>query len=67
MKFKTNAKCGGCSAAIIDKLSNIAPAEYWSVDLSSPDKVLTYSGNDPVDAEAVMQAVRDAGFQIELL
>ena len=40
MKFKTNAKCGGCVAAIGAKLNKLVKEDEWSVDLKSPDKVL---------------------------
>lgn len=39
MKFKTNAKCGGCVAAIGAKLNKLVKEDEWSVDLKSPDKV----------------------------
>jgi len=63
MKFKTNAKCAGCEAAIRMKLNGVLPESDWSLDLDSPDKVLTVKGDVP--AAAIMSAVEDAGFRIE--
>lgn len=63
MKFKTNAKCGGCEAAIRMKLNGVLPESNWNLDLNSPDKVLTVNGE--VSASAIIEAVKDAGFQIE--
>lgn len=63
MKFKTTAKCGGCEAAMRMKLQDVVSDRAWSLDLSSPDKVLTV--NADVSASAIMDAVKDAGFQIE--
>ena len=65
MKFKTNAKCGGCEAAIGFKLNQLINSSDWSLDLSSPDKVLTVAAD--VSAEMIMDAVKDAGFTIEKL
>ena len=67
MKFKTNAKCGGCSAAIINALSSLAPADQWDVDLASPFRTLTYKGSAAIDPSRVEALARQAGFQIEPL
>ena len=40
-KFKTTAKCAGCVKAIGEKLSKELAAGQWSIDLTSPDRVLT--------------------------
>lgn len=69
MKFKTTAKCGGCSAAIIKAVSALAPARNWSVDLSSADKVLEYKGAVPADedkfAQEVVKAVASVGHKAQ--
>lgn len=65
MKFKTNAKCGGCSSAIISALSSLAPASDWSLDLSTPDKILTYSGDKAISPEEVVDIITKAGFKAE--
>lgn len=65
MKFKTNAKCGGCEAAIRHKLTEVLNGGQWSLDLNSPDKVLTVTAD--VSPKVVMEAVQEAGFQIEAL
>lgn len=67
MKIKTNAKCAGCSAAIKKALTPIAPAEEWEIDLTSPDRILTYTGAHEPSVSAVVAAVRAAGFQAEPL
>lgn len=65
MKFKTNAKCGGCVAAIGAKLNKVVKENEWSIDLKSPDKVLEVTANVPVDT--VVAAVTEAGFKAEQL
>lgn len=68
MKFKTNAKCGGCTAAITKSLITLAPAEMWEFDLSDPDKVLTYKGEATPDfANKVLSAIEKAGFKASML
>lgn len=69
MKFKTNAKCMGCVTAIRSALRPLAPAEAWSFDLDSPDRIMTYTGTAPADAEAfaaeVINTIGNAGFKAE--
>lgn len=65
MKFKTNAKCGGCVAAIGAKLNKVMEADKWSIDLTDPDKVLKVTAS--VAPEIVMAAVTEAGFKVEQL
>ena len=58
IQVKTSAKCAGCVAKIAEQLNTFLTPEQWSIDLSSPDKLLT---------EKVVEAVRAAGFKAELL
>lgn len=67
MKFKTNAKCGGCTSAITMALKEIAPAGDWKFDLSVPEKTLTYTGSDQIDPSQVIAVIKAAGFQAELI
>ena len=59
-KFKTNAKCGGCVAAIGAELNKLMPAQNWSIDLSSPDKTLSVKSD--LSDDAILDAVSRAGF-----
>lgn len=65
MKFKTNAKCGACEAAIANKLNMIISGSDWSLDLDSADKVLTVTADIP--EATIISAVEDAGFRIKPL
>lgn len=65
MKFKTNAKCGGCVAAIGTQLNKLVKDNEWSIDLKSPDKVLEVTADVPADR--VIAAVTEAGFKAEQL
>lgn len=65
MRFKTNAKCGGCVAAIGAKLNKLVNDNEWSIDLKSPDKVLEVTAD--VTPDQVVAAVTEAGFKAEQL
>lgn len=61
IQVKTSAKCAGCVAKIGEQLNRFLTPEQWSLDLSSPDKLLTVQVDVP--AERVVEAVRAAGFK----
>lgn len=65
MKFKTNAKCGGCVAAIGEKLNKVIKENEWNIDLNSPDKTLTVTAD--VTPDSIIKAVNEAGFKAEEL
>lgn len=64
MQFKTNAKCAGCSASIIDSVKKRFPNAEMSLDLDSADKVLHVHGipEDNEHAAKVESAIAEAGF-----
>ena len=66
LKFRTNAKCSGCTAKIDAELSKLLPAASWSFDLSSPDRTLTVAAGS-VTADRIAAAVETAGYRAELL
>lgn len=65
MKFKTNAQCSGCVAAIGKQLNKIMKDSEWNINLNTPDKVLTVS--DSIAEAQIIAAVSDAGYQAERL
>ena len=65
MKFKTNARCAGCSKAIIDAMQAKFPDAQWSLDLDSADKILHVHGI-PENAEIAAQVektLEETGFK----
>lgn len=64
MKFKTNAKCGGCSATILKGVRAKFPEYEWSLNLDTPDKVLEMQGvaDDPSLAAEVEKTISSVGF-----
>ena len=65
LKFKTNAKCGGCVARIGEALGKFVPEGKWSIDLSTPARVLTVETDLP--AEEIVRIVTEAGYKAEVL
>ncbi len=65
MKFKTNAKCAGCSGAILGAVRAKFPNAEWSLDLENVDKVLECHGipDDPEQAARIIKTIEETGFQ----
>ena len=65
MKFKTNAKCEGCKAAIINAVSAKFPDARWDMDLTTADKVLEAHGipEDTDTAAQVVKTIEETGFK----
>ncbi len=65
MRFKTNAKCAGCSGAILGAVRGKFPNAEWSLDLESTDKVLECHGipDDSEMAAQVIKTIEETGFQ----
>ena len=63
MQFKTNINCGGCIKAVTPSLKAVSGVTHWEVNIENPDKVLTVEGN--ASASEIIQAVKNAGFDIE--
>lgn len=65
MKFKTNAKCGGCKTKILDAMNQKFPNAQWNLDLETADKVLEVHGipEDSEHAAQVESAIAETGFK----
>lgn len=63
MKFKTTIKCSGCVSTVTPFLDAVEGINDWSVDLVSPDRILTVNGNS-TDNE-VIEVLKKAGFTAE--
>ncbi len=65
MKFKTNAKCGGCQTAILNAMQSKFPNAQWSMDLNSVDKILEVHGlpEDAEHAAQVEKTLEETGFK----
>ena len=45
-KFKTNLKCNNCVAKVKSQLDITDEIQSWSIDLKSPDRILTIKAKD---------------------
>ena len=65
MKFKTNAKCQDCMAAISKEVHKKFPDAELKFDLENTDKVLQVHGvpEDSEHASQIESAIKEAGFE----
>ncbi len=64
--FKTNMTCQHCIRTVTPFLNELEFIEEWQVDLGTPDSTLTVE-LDEDHPEQVMEAVKKAGFEVEML
>lgn len=64
-KFKTNAACGGCAARIGKSLARLVPESQFTIETSTPDKVLTITSD--LSVAQIVGAVEEAGYKAVLL
>ena len=64
VQYKTNINCGSCIKSVTPFLNELDNVDEWKVDTENPDKILTVELDDE-NQDAVMEAVKKAGFEIE--
>jgi copper chaperone len=64
-QFKTNINCGSCIKSVTPFLNELDNVDAWKVDAENPDKILTVEIDDE-NVSSVLNAVKKAGFNIEL-
>lgn len=64
-KYKTNIKCAACIATVTPFLNSVPNIDQWEVDTTNPDKILTITAKDHLQAEEVINALNKAGYQAE--
>lgn len=64
--FKTSAKCNGCVSRIDAALEGRLADGSWSIDLTSPDKLLIVE-DDSLSDDDIVTLVKSAGFKAERL
>ncbi len=67
LKFKTTIRCGGCIASVTPALDLIKDIDSWKVDTSSADKILTVRTHAPISEDLIISALKEKGFQAELI
>lgn len=65
LTFKTSINCASCIRSVSGFLNEIEGIK-WDVDTSVAEKILTVEG-DNLDKSVIINAVEEAGFDIEAL
>lgn len=65
-KLKTNLKCNNCVAKVKTQLDETKEIASWSIDLTSPDRILTVETNDEATVALVQRILQDAGYRSEI-
>ena len=65
-QFKTSINCSNCVRSVSGFLNELETVSHWEVDTDHPDKILTVKSKEE-NSKAIVDAVEDAGFDIELL
>ena len=64
LTYKTNIKCNGCIATVTPFFHKNENVKKWSVDLESPDRILTVELENGMTSE-IENLVQEAGYQAE--
>lgn len=67
LKFKTNIKCSGCIATVTPVLDKLAGATNWSVDLQSPDRILTVTLPAQIQTAELVKSLETVGYKAEVV
>lgn len=65
LRFKTNINCENCVRAVSGFIEEVENLEQWSVNTDNSDKILSVKGKENLEAAHIVEAVEDAGFDIE--
>lgn len=65
-KFKTNLKCINCVTKVKTQLDSAAEITSWTVDLKSPDRILTVEAKDEEAVALIERILADAGYRSEV-
>ncbi|PWD97893.1 heavy-metal-associated domain-containing protein [Marinilabilia rubra] len=63
LKFKTTIKCNGCVNTVKPFLEGSNNVSGWSVDLESPERILTVETEG--NADEVVELLKEAGYKAE--
>lgn len=66
LKFKTNVNCGGCIANVTPHLNKLSGIDKWSVDTTTPLKILTVETAD-LTPDAIIETLKIAGYKGEVI
>lgn len=62
-RIKTNLKCSNCVAKVQQSLDATSEIKSWSVDLKSPDRVLTIEADEEHALALAIDILAKAGYR----
>ena len=62
-KFKTNLKCNNCVAKVKSQLDITDEIQSWSIDLKSPDRILTIKAKDEKNDKTMKDVKKESDKQ----
>lgn len=65
IRFKTNLKCNGCIAAVKPSMDAIEGMIKWEVDLNTPEKEMKAEVESESNAEKIIAAFKNYGYDAE--
>lgn len=65
-RFKTNLKCNNCVSKVKDQLDSASEIKSWSVDLKSPERIMTVEVDNEEAVTLVEKILADAGYRSEV-
>ena len=67
LTFKTSINCGNCVRSVTAFLDEVKEINKWEVNTDHPEKILTVEGADTLQEKTIIEAVEDAGFDIQII
>lgn len=64
LTYKTNIKCNGCIATVTPFIQKNPAIKNWSVDLESPDRILTIE-LEGGDENEIKSLITEAGYEAD--
>lgn len=64
-RFRTNLKCNNCVAKVKTQLDTAIEIKNWTVDLESPERILTIEAEDDGVVALVGKIFAEAGYRAE--
>lgn len=65
-KFKTNLKCNNCVAKVKSQLDAAPDIVEWSIDLKSPERILTVEAEQDDVIPTIQKILSEAGYRAEV-
>lgn len=66
-KFSTTLSCKRCLAKVQPKLDSVKWIQRWSIDWDHPDKLLTVEASQPGNPQHVIDLLRQAGYDGQIM